>query len=201
MTSSPTTSTPTSTADLPDRPRLAVLVASLRDDRIGPVLADWATTRARESFAVDVVDLAAHTLPDDRFLTPGGGASTTMSDTLDGADAFLVITPEYNHSYPAGLKRAIDWHYREWMFKPATVVSYGAQGGLLATEHLRGVLAELHVVTTRRVVGLRAPWQDVDPHGYTPPPGTDDALDGALRELSWWADTLRTARTERPFLP
>lgn len=93
----------------------------------------------------------------------------------------------------------IDWHYHEWMFKPATVLSYGAQGGLAATEHLRGVFAELHVVTTRRTVGLRAPWNDVDAGTFTPPPGVDTALDEALGELAWWADVLRDARRDRPF--
>jgi NAD(P)H-dependent FMN reductase len=57
------------------------------------------------------------------------------------------------------------------MFKAATVLSYGVQGGLLAAEHLRGVLAELNVVTIRRVVGLRAPWDDVDAAGFASPPG------------------------------
>lgn len=85
------------------------------------------------------------------------------------------------------------------MFKAATVLSYGTRGGLLATEHLRGVLAELHVVATRRVVGLRAPWNDIGDDGYTPPPGTADALDRALHEPHWWATTLHTARRDRPF--
>ena len=74
------------------------------------------------------------------------------------ADGFVIVTPGHNHSYPASLKRAIDWHYPEWQFRAATVISSGVQGGLLATEHLRGVFAELSVVTERRVVGLRAPW-------------------------------------------
>ncbi|WP_250008270.1 hypothetical protein [Actinoplanes sp. M2I2] len=67
------------------------------------------------------------------------------------------------------------------------------QGGLLATEHLRGVFAELHMVTTRRAVGLRAPWNNLGDDGFTPPANTGEALDEALRELASWATTLRTA--------
>jgi NAD(P)H-dependent FMN reductase len=180
--------------------RLAVIAASIRTDRLGRTLSDWAAERASATGAeVDLIDLADCRLPADELLQPGGGPRSPIADRVERADGYLVVTPEYNHSYPASLKRAIDWHYREWMFKAATVLSYGAQGGLLATEHLRGVFAELHVVTTRRVVGLRAPWNDVDAGAYVTPPGVDEALDQALGELAWWAEMLRAARRDRPF--
>lgn len=179
---------------------LAVIVASVRTERLGRTLADWAADRAAATGAeVDLIDLAEVDLPPDGLLQPGGGPPSPIADRIEAADGYLLVTPEYNHSYPASLKRAIDWHYREWMFKAATVVSYGAQGGWLATEHLRGVFAELHVVTTRRVVGLRAPWNDVEAGAFVPSHGVAKALDEALSELDWWAQTLRTARHQRPF--
>jgi len=136
--------------------RVAVLTGSVRGERLSRTLAGWAADRIEVTgAAADLIDLAEHRLPDDELLQPGGGPRSEIADRIEHADAFVVVTPEYNHSYPGSLKRAIDWHYDEWAFKPATVLSYGVQGGLLATEHLRGVFAELHVVTTRRVVGLR----------------------------------------------
>ncbi|MDR6174642.1 NAD(P)H-dependent FMN reductase [Nocardioides zeae] len=178
---------------------LTVISASVRDDRVGRTIADWVATRTRAGHAdVSLVDLAEIQLPDDRLLRPGGGGRTSIADQIDASDGFVVVTPEYNHSYPAPLKRAIDWHYGEWMFKAATVVSYGAHGGRIATEHLRGVFAELHVATTRSTVGLTAPWNDVGPAGYDAPEGVDVAMDRALAELTWWASALRQARTERP---
>ena len=187
-------------ADPAPRLRVAVLAGSVRGERLSRTLTEWAAGRVAATAAeVDLIDLAEHRLPDDELLQPGGGPRSAIADRIERADAFVVVTPEYNHSYPASLKRAIDWHYGEWAFKAATVLSYGVQGGLLATEHLRGVFAELHVVTTRRVVGLRAPWDDVSAGRYLPPPGVDGALDAALSELGWWAQTLRTARRERPF--
>ena len=183
-------------------PTYAVIAASLRGERMGRVLADWAADRMATTLGgptPDLIDLAGVTLPDDELLQPGGGQATELTVRIDGADGYVIVTPEYNHSYPAGLKRAIDWHYREWMFKPATVLSYGVQGGLLATEHLRGVLAELHVVTTRRTVGLSTPWYDLGPSGYTPPDSVGKAFDVALGELAWWTETLRTARRDRPY--
>ncbi|MEV6347870.1 NAD(P)H-dependent oxidoreductase [Actinoplanes sp. NPDC051851] len=180
--------------------RLAVIAGSVRDQRMGRVLADWAAARAAgPATEVDLIDCADCVLPDDGDLRPGGSSPSPVAARIAAADAYVLVTPEYNHSYPASLKRLIDWHYREWNFKPATVLSYGVQGGLLATEHLRGVLAELHVVTTRRVVGLTQPWNDLTPAGYTPPPGVGEAFDAALHELGWWAALLRTARREQPY--
>ncbi|MFC4149775.1 NADPH-dependent FMN reductase [Micromonospora mangrovi] len=180
--------------------RLAVIAASVRKERLSRVLAEWACGKADGIADVDLVDLAECALPDEEHLEPGGGGPrSAIADRIERADGYVIVTPEYNHSYPASVKRAIDWHYREWMFKAATVLSYGAQGGLLATEHLRGVFSELHVVTTRRAVGLRGPWNDIDDDGFTPPPGAGEALDEALRELAWWATTLHTARRDHPF--
>jgi hypothetical protein len=80
----------------------------------------------------------------------------------------------------------------------ATVLPYGVQSGLLAAEHLRGVFAELHVVTTRRVVGLRGTVGGRRRRRVHPASGVDEAFDEALGELHWWADVLRTARRDRP---
>ncbi|MEV6304719.1 NAD(P)H-dependent oxidoreductase [Actinoplanes sp. NPDC051861] len=180
--------------------RLAVIAGSVREQRMSRAVAEWAAFRAAATEAeVDLIDCAECELPGDEDLRPGGSADTPVAGRINGADAFVFVTPEYNHSYPASLKRLIDWHYREWMFKPATVLSYGVHGGLLATEHLRGVLAELNMVTTRRVVGLRQPWNHLSPPGFTPPADVTAAFDDALHELAWWAGVLRSARHDRPF--
>lgn len=180
--------------------RLAVIAASVRKERVGRQLADWVAETVRTDTAeVDLIDLAECELPPDELLQPGGGQRSEIAHRVAAADGFVVVTPEYNHSFPAGLKRAIDWHYTEWQFKAATVVAYGVQGGLLAVEHLRAVFAELSVVTTRRVVGLRAPWADIGPGGYVPAPRVAEAVAAAVAELGWWAETLRDARRDRPF--
>ncbi len=149
---------------------------------------------------VDLIDLAEITLPDDGQLAPGGGPESEVAHRIDAAAAFVFVTPEYNHSYPASVKRLIDWHYRQWMLKPATVVAYGVQGGHAAIEHLRGVFAELNMVTTRRCLGLPAPWNALDEADrFAPDAPVNEALKGALAELDWWAGVLTDARTHRPF--
>lgn len=177
----------------------AVIAASVRKDRVSRALADWVANAALASRPVDLIDLAECTFPPDELLQPRGRLNTDISGRLAAADAFVVVTPEYNRSYPAPLKRAIDWHYDEWAFKAATIISYGVHGGLLAAEHLRSVLAELSVVTTRRVVGVRHAQAHVGLTGFRPPADLATAVRAAVSELDWWADTLRRARIERPF--
>lgn len=140
--------------------RVAVISGSVRKDRMGPTIAQWVAAAldpagALDPAQLDLIDVAHVELPDDSLLYPGGGPKSEVADRIAAADAFVFVTPEYNHSYPASLKRLIDWHYGEWRVKPATIVAYGVHGGYAAIEHLRGVLAELSVVTTRRALGLR----------------------------------------------
>jgi hypothetical protein len=106
---------------------LAVIVGSVRQPRVGRVIANWFVDLAarRMDLAIDLMDLAEVTLP-LADTQPGGSATSPIADRLASADAYVIVTPEYNHSFPAALKNAIDWHYREWMFKPVAFVSYGA---------------------------------------------------------------------------
>lgn len=179
--------------------KYAVLVSSVRQQRLGHLIADWTATQASRTNQVDLIDLADVELPNDALLAPGGGQPTALTKLLGAADAFIVVTPEYNASFPAALKRAIDWHYAEWQFKAALIVSYGVQGGWRAEAQLRTVLAELSVVATRRSLGIRAPWESTTADGFAPGRDLNKALDAGLDELAWWAETLRSGRLERPF--
>ncbi|WP_271222552.1 NADPH-dependent FMN reductase [Streptosporangium carneum] len=189
---------------------LAVIIGSVREGRFGPVVASWVADQARAhgGFDVNVVDLAQMEIPlalpaaspkfaGENYPRPAGMAALTSA--LDGADAFVVVTPEYNHSYPASLKAAVDWHFNQWAAKPVAFVSYGgAAGGRHAVLHLENVFAELHAVTIRD--GLAFPnyytaWQDgrpLDPEA----PGYAKAL---LDQLAWWAGALRSAREIAPY--
>ncbi|MBM9462337.1 NAD(P)H-dependent oxidoreductase [Aeromicrobium sp. YIM 150415] len=184
------------------RTQVAVISSSVRDGRVSPAIADWVVDALDDidGVEIDLIDLAEITLPDDSQLYPGGGPQSEVTGRIAAAEAFVFVTPEYNHSYPASLKRLIDWHYTPWMLKPATIIAYGVHGGHAAIEHLRGVLAELNMVTTRRCLGLAAPWQTLDgTERYAPGDGTATALAAALAELAWWRDVLTDARTHRPF--
>lgn len=188
--------------------KVAVLVASTREGRFAPVVADWllSHTAQREDMQTDVLDLAEIPLP--TVLPAFGGpapagaeeALAAISPRLAAADAFVIVTPEYNHSYPAPLKAAIDWHNTEWHAKPVAFVSYGGlSGGLRAVEHLRVVLAELNAVTIRNTVSFHGAWQQFDEDGRVTDPASDIAAKSLLDQLAWWGITLRDAKAERPY--
>ncbi|MFF4756077.1 NADPH-dependent FMN reductase [Streptomyces sp. NPDC002514] len=189
--------------------RLAVVVGSVRTGRQGRAVADWFTgaVAADAGFDLDVIDLAGLVLPlvmPDWGGTPSDEAVAALADVsprMADADAFVVVTPEYNHSFPAALKNFIDWHHVQWQAKPVGFVSYGGiGGGLRAVEQLRLVFAELHAVTMRDSVSLHGPWSGLGEDG-TPRDAAvcTGAAKGMLGQLSWWGRALRTARTDRPY--
>lgn len=138
------------------RPRLVIIVGSVRDGRFGPTVARWVADQldSFDGFEVDTLDIADVDHPlslpaqppkiaREDYPRPAGLRPGT--DALESADAFLVVTPEYNHSFPASLKALIDWHFTQWEAKPVGFVSYGgAPGGRHAVAHLENVLTELH---------------------------------------------------------
>ncbi|MFI9205013.1 NADPH-dependent FMN reductase [Streptomyces sp. NPDC053048] len=189
--------------------RLAVIVSSTRAGRFAPTVANWLAqqTDQRTDVEVDVIDLADHPLPVHLTGEPGpedAAALSAVTPRLAAADAFVVITPEYNHSYPALLKNLIDWHYTQWQAKPVAFVSYGGlSGGLRSVEHLRPVFAELHAVTIRETVSFHSPWGKLDETGTHLDEEAGDAARAAakvmLDQLAWWALSLREAREKRPY--
>ena len=167
---------------------LAVILGSDRQGRFGPTVATWVleALAEKEEFEVDFIDLAN---------------PTQLSVRLARAGAFIIVTPEYNHSFPAVLKAAIDEHRTEWHAKPIGFVSYGGlSGGLRAVEHLRLVFAELHAVTLRDTVSFHAPWETVTEDGSLPQePGSTQAVDTLISRLTWWGHALQAARTSTPY--
>lgn len=189
--------------------RLAVLVGSVREGRQGRAVADWFTgaAAADAGFDLDVIDLADVRLP---LVMPGWGGTPSaeaaaaladVSPRLADADAFVVVTPEYNHSFPAALKNFIDWHHAQWQAKPVGFVSYGGLGGgLRAVEQLRLVFAELHAVTVRDSVSLHGPWSGLGEGGAPRDAAVcAGAAKGMLGQLAWWGRALRAARADRPY--
>lgn len=124
-----------------------------------------------------------------------------MVDRLAEADAFVIVTPEYNHGYPASLKLALDAARAEWMAKPVAFVSYGGiSGGLRSVEQLRQVCAELHMTSIRDGVSFHMCHGLFDEAGrLKDPAGPDAAASTMLDRLLWWAHALRDARTARPY--
>ncbi|WP_433893443.1 NADPH-dependent FMN reductase [Streptomyces sp. CA-111067] len=188
--------------------RVAVIVGSTREGRSGPVVAGWVAGHARQhgEMDVDLIDLAAHplptvlpafgTMPSDETI----GRLRAVTPRLQAADAFVVVTPEYNHSFPAPLKNLIDWHNQQWHAKPVAFVSYGGvSGGLRAVEALRLVFAEVHAVTIRNTVSFSHHGDKFDGEGRAVDPDSDTAAKALLDQLAWWAHATRDAKSARPY--
>ncbi|ASF13526.1 putative oxidoreductase [Nocardia brasiliensis NBRC 14402] len=186
--------------------KLAVIIGSVREGRFGPVVAEWFTEHARNhgAFEVDVIDLAeAHVplaLPEvPPALNPDPERPAGMADLtrrLSEADAFVIVTPDYNRSIPAALKAAIDWHFTQWDSKAIGFVGYsGLSGGLLAIEHLRQIFNELNAHTVRNYVSFPRYYLLFDEQGKLRDPEEPAAAAQALLDqLRWWAEALSAAR-------
>ncbi|MFC5748875.1 NADPH-dependent FMN reductase [Actinomadura rugatobispora] len=183
--------------------RVAIVVGSNRSGRFAPAVATWFAGRAGEHEGVrpDVIDLGDLELPTVLGDPAAAAALAEATEALERADAFVIITPEYNHSFPGSLKNFIDAHFTQWQAKPVAFVSYGGMaGGQRAVEHLRQVFAELHAVTIRDTVSFHNPWGQFDGEGrHLEPEGANAAAKGMLDQLAWWGHALRDARAVRPY--
>ena len=140
--------------------RVAVIIGSTRPNRIGEGVARWTfeLLKQRADAQFELVDLKDFNLPLlDEPNVPSMG-HYTQPHTLKWAakiasfDAFVFVTPEYNHSTSAALKNALDFLYKEWNNKACSFVSYGGSGGTRAVEQLRLTVAELQIASVRAQV-------------------------------------------------
>ncbi|WFE33969.1 NAD(P)H-dependent oxidoreductase [Micromonospora sp. WMMD975] len=178
--------------------RLAVIIGSTREGRVGDRIGRWfaAEARRRAGLVVHELDLAGYAFPAalPAARTP---AMREFAGEVARAEAFVVVTPEYNHSFPASLKQAIDVAYDEWQAKPVGFVSYGCRSlGLHAVDQLRTVFTALHAMTVRDTVGLDL--LDGEPTGHAEERLRQDVR-LLLDELSWWGLALREGRAARPY--
>jgi NAD(P)H-dependent FMN reductase len=191
-------------------PRIQVILASTRPGRFGEKPAAWVMDRlsTRTDLAAELIDLRDHPLP--IFDQPAAPARTLREypseaiarwgGTLDEADGFIVVTPEYNHGYPASLKNALDYIFPELGRKPIAFVGYGNVGGARAIEQLRLVAVEFEMAPLRHAIHilpeLMVPAMKADP--FTPElfASLDRRLDLAATDLAWWANALAAARAE-----
>jgi len=182
--------------------KLAVITGSVRPGRIGPAFAAWFADRAREQGAFDVVqlDLAEVGLPfHDEPHHPKTGIylhdhTRRWSEAIDGADAFVMVTPEYNYGYGAALKNAIDFLHKEWADKPVGFVGYGGIGaGTRAIQQLKQVVTTLRMVPVFESVNVPfAPAQLDEAGAVRPDEERDVAARAMLEELLRLARKLRS---------
>jgi len=183
---------------------LQIIIASTRPGRKGPAVAAWFEQQARghRTFDVEVVDLAAVALPlfdepeHPRLRKYRHAHTRAWSEIVERGDAYVLVTPEYNHATPPSLLNAIDYLVLEWAYKPVGLVSYGGiSGGLRGVQSLKPVLSGLKMVPMVESVAIPLFTSRIDAAGVF---SSDKQMDAAaalmLDEIAKWEQALRALR-------
>jgi NAD(P)H-dependent FMN reductase len=191
---------------------IQIIIGSVRQNRATPQVAEWvhATAQARQGeVTYNLVDLKDFDLPlFDEPRSPQGNPDRQVTgevkrwiDTVNEADGYVVVTPEYNHSLPSALKNAIDYLDNQLMKKPVAIISHGSVGGARANEHVRlivnSTLGGVPIPQSITLVG------SVERGGVFESDGTlteafagvQPRLDGLLEALEWYTGALKAARS------
>jgi len=182
---------------------IAVLYGSARQSRQGIKAARFVARKLEErDHTVTLIDSEIQQLPFlDRMYKEfdEGSAPPVMESiakTLDGADGFVIVSAEYNHSVPAALKNLLDHFQREYLYKPSAIVTYSAGpfGGVRGLINLRGILAELGTPAIPSAFPVSKVGNAFDDDGNALEPAYDDSVVRFLDEFEWYANALRIAR-------
>lgn len=194
---------------------IGVIVGSTRINRFSEKPARYVFDELgkEESIVPELIDLRDWALPFfDEPISPAAskgvyvnGLGKRWADKVGEMDGFIMVTPEYNHGYPAVLKNALDWVFSEWNGKPVGFVSYGGVGGARAVEQLRQVVIELRMHPIRNAIHIpsdvyRAVMSEavpVNPDLFKPlrEGAGGDRLRAFFDELIGLAGILKTAKT------
>ena len=183
--------------------KLHVIIASTRPGRIGLPIGLWFVERARThaKFEVTLVDLKEVNLPmydepqHPRFEKYEHAHTKAWSASVRAADAFVIVTPEYNYSAPPSLMNAFDYVYNEWNYKPAAFVSYGGiSGGLRAVQHAKNTVTTLKMMPIFEGVVLPFAAKSVTDGKFQGTEANDQAATAMLDELLRWAEALKPLR-------
>jgi NAD(P)H-dependent FMN reductase len=185
-------------------PRLHVVIVSTRPQRTGVPVAEWFVQRAQQhgKFEVRRVDLKELNLPlldepkHPRLRQYQHAHTKAWSESVDAADAFVFVTPEYNFAVPAPLVNAIDYLFSEWHYKPVGFVSYGGvSGGLRSVQMAKLLVTSLKMMPLPETVSIPMVHQALDESGsLKSTPALEDSATKMLEELSRWEGALRTLR-------
>lgn len=185
--------------------RIAIITGSTRPGRNNEAVADWVyrIAKERKDAQFELVDISNYNLPllnepmPPVFGQYAHGHTKAWSEKIDSFDAYVFVTPEYNHSVSGALKNAIDYLYREWNNKAAGFVSYGGHaGGARAVEHLRLILAEVMVATVRAQVLLSLLTDFENFRTFKPGPQREKELHAMLDQVIAWGGALQGMRLQ-----
>ncbi len=174
--------------------KIGIIVGSIRTGRSAESVGAWvksvADARGDENVEYEILDLKSFDIPlltaeilpfmaNKQYDDPRVQA---WGDAVDAYDAYVFISPEYNHGVPGALKNAVDSLGAEWMGKPVGIVSYGAEGGVRAVEQWRTILANFSMFVVRSQVSMSI-FTEFDEQGLAPAANRAGQLEGLLDEV------------------
>lgn len=185
--------------------KIAVIIGSTRPNRNGEAVAKWffELAKSRQDSTFELVDLKDFNLPllDEPAPASMGHYSKEhtkkWAEKINSFDAFIFVTPEYNHSTSGALKNAIDYLAKEWNNKAAGFVGYGSMMGARAVEHLRLIMAELQVATVRVQVGLSLFTDFENFSTFKPAAHHAATVKELLDQVVSWGEALKSVRTRK----
>jgi NAD(P)H-dependent FMN reductase len=184
---------------------LVLLFGTYRRDRIGARVARFvARLLSERGHSVTAIDAREVNLPIlDRMFKeyPAGEAPATLQGLADlyrAADAFVIVTGEYNHSVQPGLKNLLDHYLEEYFWRPSAIVSYSAGmfGGARAAVHLREIVGELGMPSISSVFPVPRAGRTLDEDGRPTEEGVDRRFSRFAAELEWYAEALKAQRAK-----
>lgn len=184
--------------------QLKIIIGSTRPTRKGPIVADWFLKIAKQhpDFEVELLDLKEIDLPlmdepnHPRLQKYINAHTKKWSKTIDSADAFVIVTPEYNFGYPATLKNALDYLSVEWSDKPMGFVSYGGiSGGTRAVQELKLPVTALGMMPIPQAVNIPFFTQFINDNDVFEANDTlEKSANVMLTKLQNWAKALKNMR-------
>ena len=185
---------------------IVVLYGSVRRGRQGIRAARFAEVRLRaRGHSVTLVDALEVSLPLlDRMYKeyPKGEAPDaleTLATLYRAADAFVVVTGEYNHGVPPALTNLLNYFLEEYHFRPSAIVSYsgGQFGGVRAAVHLQAMLCELGMPSISNTFPVPRVQSAFDLEGNELTPGAGRRFERFAAELEWYAEACKRQRQEK----
>src|SRR5580704_57015 len=185
--------------------KIAIILGSTRPNRNGEAVAKWVceVAKTRSDAESELVDIKDFNLPLlDEPVPPSLGQyskphTKAWAAKIDNFDAYVFVTPEYNHGTSGALKNAIDFLFAEWNNKAAGFVSYGGAGGARAVEQLRLVLAEVQIATVRNQV-LLSMFTDFENFSvFKPVSHHEKSVNDVFDQIIAWSGALKPLREKR----
>lgn len=184
-------------------PKLHVIICSTRPGRIGGIIAEWFQSIAKDhpGFDSELVDLATFNLPvydepkHPRLKDYQNDHTKAWSASVQSADAFVFVTPEYNYGPPPSLVNALNYLLHEWTYKPAAFVSYGGiSGGMRAVQAIKPTLNTLKMVPINEAVVAPMVFPQIKEGVFHPNDLQKESATMLLDELARWTGALATLR-------